>query len=176
MSVQGIHKHMTDQYPKEIHDIQKQVSDSDPVASDDRLSKIFASRTYDEYIPGKEPEAIGLYKVLSDENGNRKIQFDDPMTKVIDNSLPKQVEGSSNEATPSENEPDRKTEKCTTNTDKVDREIEDLKEKKEQLEQQIRATEDPKKLEKLEHQLDQVESELRRKNNDTYRRQNAVIS
>ena len=60
MSVQGIHKHMTDQYPKEIHDIQKQVSDSDPVASDDRLSKIFASRTYDEYIPGKKPEAIGI--------------------------------------------------------------------------------------------------------------------
>ncbi len=68
-------------------------------------------------------------------------------------------------------------EKCTTNTDKVDREIQKLKEVKQQLEQQIRsAFGNEKEIRELEKKLAQIESELSQKDHDTYRRQNAEIS
>lgn len=74
-------------------------------------------------------------------------------------------------------EPAKKAEKCTTNTDNVDREIEKLKEEKEQLEQQIKAAAgDKEKVKVLEKKLAQIEGELSQKDNDTYRRKNAVIS
>ena len=67
--------------------------------------------------------------------------------------------------------------KCTTNTDKVYREIKKLKEQKQQLEQQIKAASgDEEKIKELEKKLSQVEGELSQKDNDTYRRQNAVFS
>lgn len=68
-------------------------------------------------------------------------------------------------------------EKCTTNTDKVDREIQKLKEVKQQLEQQIRSDfGNEKEIRELEKKLAQIESELSQKDHDTYRRQNAEIS
>ena len=73
-------------------------------------------------------------------------------------------------------QPTDKAEKCTTNTDKVDREIEKLKEKKRQIEQQIQSETDENKRQALEKQLAQVEAELSQKNNDAYRRKNAVVS
>ncbi len=67
--------------------------------------------------------------------------------------------------------------KCTTNTDKVDREIKKLKEQKQQLEQQIQsAAGDEEKVKELEKKLAQVENELSQKDNDTYRRQAASVS
>ena len=90
--------------------------------------------------------------------------------------MPQEAEGPSKEAAPAKGEPGRKAETCTTNTDKVDREIEKLKEERDQLEQQIRTTKDPDKAEDLKRQLAQLENELRQKDNDAYRRQNAVIS
>ena len=76
-----------------------------------------------------------------------------------------------------EEKPAKKAEKCTTNTDNVDREIERLKEDKKQLEQQIKvAAGDEEKMKELEKKLAQIEGELSQKDNDTYRRQNAVIS
>ena len=107
-----------------------------------------AAPVYDEYIPEEPSEATGLYRIAHDEDGAPRIEYDDP---------------------------DGKAETTTTNTDKVDREIKRLKEKREQLEQQL-ASADPQAAEALERQLAQVESELRQKDNDTYRRQNAVIS
>ena len=65
--------------------------------------------------------------------------------------------------------------KTTTNTDDVDREIEKLKEKKKQLEQELKTSDESKK-EDLETQIQQLEMELLQKDNDTYRRNNAVIS
>ena len=89
----------------------------------------------------------GLYQLGQDENGNRKVFFDDPK---------------------------KSEEKCVGNTDKVDREIEKLKEKQQQLEQQIQtAAGDEQKVRELEKKLAQVEAELRQKDNDTYRRQNS---
>ena len=129
---------------------------------------------YDEYIPGEKREPIGLYKLTHDDEGNPIIEFDDPMK--ADNVSPQEAEGPSKEAAPAKGEPGRKAETCTTNTDKVDREIEKLKEERDQLEQQIRTTKDPDKAEDLKRQLAQLENELRQKDNDAYRRQNAVIS
>ena len=55
--------------------------------------------------------------------------------------------------------------------------IEKLKEDKKQLEQQIKvAAGDEEKMKELEKKLAQIEGELSQKDNDTYRRQNAVIS
>lgn len=113
----------------------------------------------DEYISseksGNKPSE--LYRMGQDENGNPKVLYDDP----------KKVQKKSATG---------KAEECTTNTDAVDREIEKLKEEKRQLEQQIQAETDDEKVKELEKKLAQVEAELNQKNNDTYRRQNAVVS
>ena len=71
---------------------------------------------------------------------------------------------------------DIKSESTSTNTDKVDREIESLKEKKQQLEQQLQAAWDDDKKAKLQKELNKIAAELSQKDNDTYRRQNAVVS
>ncbi|MCI8670038.1 MAG: hypothetical protein HFI34_11065 [Lachnospiraceae bacterium] len=105
-----------------------------------------------EYISSEKSEVkpSGLYRVGKDENGNRKLYYDNPK---------------------------KPAEKCTADTDKVDKEIEKLKEKKKQLEQEIKsASEDEDKVRKLEKKLDQVESELNQKDNDTYRRQHTSFS
>ena len=110
----------------------------------------------DEYISSEQSGSrpSGLYHVGKDENGNPKVLYDDP----------KKADGED-------------AEKCTTNTDKVDREIENLKRQKQQLEQQIKAASgDEEKTKELEKKLAQVESELSQKDNDTYRRQHAVIT
>lgn len=141
----------------------------------------------DEYISSEKSERkpTGLYRVSQDENGNRKICFDDPnKARCGKGKDDPEAEGD----TPKENavgkEPkaDGKTqgeskEKCVGNTDKVEREIRKLKEKKQQLEQQIQsASGDERKLKELKKKLTQVEQELARKDNDTYRRQQTVFS
>ncbi|MDE7223977.1 MAG: hypothetical protein K2O34_09375 [Acetatifactor sp.] len=141
----------------------------------ERKSSGKLSEPQDEYIrskkSGKEP--TGLYRVGQDENGNRKIFFDDPKAEK-DRSR----EGEDGkEPKVSGNRQGKPAEKCVTNTDKVDREIKKLKEKKQQLEQQIQsASGDEKKIRELEKKLAQVENELSQKDNDTYRRQNASVS
>ncbi len=117
----------------------------------------------DEYVSseksGKKP--TGLYRVEQDENGNRKIYFDDP------NSRASKTEGKDQE----------KPEVCVGNTDRVEQEIRKLKEKKQQLEQQLQsASGDEKKVREVERKLAQVEQELSTKDNDTYRRQHTVFT
>ncbi len=73
-------------------------------------------------------------------------------------------------------DPEKSEEKCTGNTDKVDREIEKLREKKKELEQQLQSATDEKKIRELKSRLAQVESELRQKDTDTYRRQHTTFS
>lgn len=74
-----------------------------------------------------------------------------------------------------ENASEKKSESCTCNTDRVDEEIKRLKEKQEQLEQKLRAAEG-ENAERIEKQLESVSAELAMKDNDTYRRQNAVFT
>lgn len=73
-------------------------------------------------------------------------------------------------------EPERKAQICTTDTGKVDREIEKLREEETRLSEQVRMTDDPQKKEELQRQLAQVEQELAQKDNDTYRRQHATVT
>lgn len=95
----------------------------------------------------------GLYYVGQDENGSKKVYFNDPKKRE------------------KAEDPDNGEEKCVGNTDQVDREIRELKEKKQKLEQQIKeASGDEQKTKELESKLAQIERELSQKDNDTYRR------
>lgn len=128
------------------------------------------SRQCDEYVSGEKSgeKPVGLYRIEQDKNGRKKIFFDDPnrLKKTDEQKQPK-ISGDN---------PGKSSEKCVANTDKVEREIRELKEKKQQLEQQLRqALGDERKARELEKKLAQVENELNQKDNDTYRRQNAFV-
>ena len=112
---------------------------------------------YDEYAPEDKTahQPIGLYEVVPDEEGRPTVRFDDPERA---------------------DRPESRAEQTTTNTDRVDRELEQLRKKAEELQQQARQAADPQQAQRLEKQLRQVEQELSQKDNDTYRRQHAVIS
>ncbi|MCI8770726.1 MAG: hypothetical protein HFH73_06195 [Lachnospiraceae bacterium] len=142
---------------KEIQERKEEALDKNPIQ--------------DEYISSEKSatKPTGLYRLGQDENGNRKVFFDNPeKTEDADEKGQPKI---------SSDTPEKSAEKCTANTDKVDREIEKLKEKKQQLEQQIRpAFGNEKKVRELEKKLARIESELSQKDNDTYRRQNAEIS
>lgn len=117
----------------------------------------------DEYISSEKSgsKPSGLYRLGQDESGNPKVLYDDPKKA----------------AAPQKDEPAKKAEECTVNTDKVDREIEKLKEEKKQLQQQIKAAAgEEEKIKELEKKLAQIERELSQKDNDTYRRQHAFVS
>lgn len=138
------------------------------------------SEPQDEYISserfGKKP--TGLYRVGQNENGNRKIFFDDPKADHAHGKDDRSGEGEDGkEPKVSGDSQGKPVEKCVTNTDKVDREIKKLKKEKQQLEQQLQsASGDEKKIRELEKKLTQVENELSQKDNDIYRRQNASVS
>ena len=121
----------------------------------------------DEYVPEEKQEPSGRYWLGKDEDGQPKVYFDDPERAV---DKPSGVPAPEKKA-----EGDKK-ERCTANTDQVDREIERLKKRKETLEQQIRSQTDDAKIKELERQLAQVERELAQKDNDAYRRQHTVFS
>ena len=113
----------------------------------------------DEYVPEEKPEPSGRYWPGKDEDGKPKIYFDDP-------EQDRKASGSEEE-------------RCTCNTDKVDREIEKLKKEQEKLERQLSSAAnhaDNEKIRELERKLAQIESQLRQKDNDTYRRQHAEFS
>ena len=142
---------------------------------------------HDEYISSEKScvKPSGLYRLGQDEDGRKKVFFDDPKKAVnADRDGNPKIEPDKSDKNKDGEQPkvnsdysEKPAKKCTTNTDKVDKEIEKLKEKQQQLEQQIKsASGDEKKVKELEKKLAQVESELSQKDNDTYRRQNASIS
>ena len=121
----------------------------------------------DEYVPEEKQEPSGRYWLGKDENGKPKVCFDDP-ERADDKP--------SDAPAPAKEAREDKAERCTGNTDQVDREIERLKKRKETLEQRISAQTDDAKIKELERKLAQVERELAQKDNDTYRRQHTVFS
>lgn len=134
------------------------------------------SAPQDEYVSSEKAGAkpTGLYRVGQDENGNRKIYYDDPQKAGTPDDSKEDKTG---KPKVKQKEPDDSEEKCVGNTNQVDREIKELKAKKKQLEQQIQAaSEDENKVKELEKELAQVESELSRKDNDTYRRQHSQFT
>lgn len=104
----------------------------------------------DEYVPGEERTPSGLYWIGRGGDGAPKVCFDDPEGKPA--------------------------ETCTTNTDKVDRELEGLRSRAEKLERRLEAETDGSKARELRQKLAQAQAELAQKDNDAYRRRNAVIS
>ncbi len=69
-----------------------------------------------------------------------------------------------------------KTSKTTANTDKVDKEIKNLKFRRDSLKQKIKSEYDTEKKRQYEKELKQVENELAVKDTDSYRKQNAFFS
>ncbi len=117
----------------------------------------------DEYIPEEQQEPSGRYYLGKDGEGKPKVYFDDPERDKGADGPKKKASGI-------------KAERCTCNTDKVDREIEKLKKKQEELERQIDLEMDDAKIRELEKKLAQVENELSQKDNDAYRCQHAAFS
>ena len=166
MEISGNYKDYKNEYLDRVQTGQDKVKEaSQDQRGEDKNEGIPVPK--DEYISSEKSgsKPSGLYRLGQDENGNPKVMYDDP----------KRV-AKAKDVQPKE-EPAKKAEKCTTNTDNVDREIEKLKEDKKQLEQQIKAAAgDKEKVKVLEKKLAQIEGELSQKDNDTYRRKNAVIS
>ena len=135
----------------------------------------------DEYVPEEPQEPSGRYWMGKDEDGQPKIYFDDPERAA---DAPRQPEDAPEAEEPKQagqgaKGPEGKKNKDETwecNTDKVDREIEKLKKKQQELEQRLNTETDEAKIKALEHQLSQVERELKQKDSDTYRRQHAVYT
>ena len=135
----------------------------------------------DEYVPEEPQEPSGRYWMGKDEDGQPKIYFDDPERAA---DAPRQPEDAPEAEEPKQagqgaKGPEGKKNKDETwecNTDKVDREIEKLKKKQQELEQRLNTETDEAKIKDLEHQLAQVEQELKQKDSDTYRRQHAVYT
>lgn len=114
------------------------------------------SENRDEYIPSEEKEPIGLYSVAPDENGEPQISFD-----KADKSADKG------------NEPEKET--VTANTDKVDREIKNLRNKEQTLRQKLSSADESTAAD-IQRELEQVNAELAQKDNDEYRRQHTVFA
>lgn len=142
---------------------------------------------HDEYISREKEnrEPVGLYRVGQDQEGNRKIFFNDPNKadparktegpRAEGNHREEDAAGKAPRA--DENKQGKSPETCVGNTDAVEREIRKLKEKKQQLQQQMQAASgDEKKIRELEKKLAQVEQELGQKDTETYRRQHTVFS
>ena len=183
MQIHGNYDHSGTDYAERVKEKQadqraEKAKEAEKAAEEKNAGKLSEPR--DEYISSEKSgqKPTGLYRVGQDENGNRKLFFDDPKAghaKEQDDRSEKNEDGKAPKVGgDSQGKP---AEKCVTNTDKVDREIKKLKEKKQQLEQQIQsAFGDEKEIRELEKKLAQVENELSQKDNDTYRRQNASVS
>lgn len=134
----------------------------------------------DEYIPEKKREPSGRYWPGRDGDGQPRIYFDDPQRAADAPERPEEPAAAPDQDKglkgPERKDRDKKAERCTGDTGKVDREIEKLKRKRAELEQRLNTERDEARREDLEQQLSQVEAELRQKDNDGYRRRNTVFS
>lgn len=128
----------------------------------------------DRYAPEERVEGTGRYAVEKDEEGSTVIRFDDPEKAAREKEA---AEAARKEAEEAEEKKERRQEEETTiNTDRVDREIERLKEEVEDLEQALHYGGSLVDAEKVEEDLTFARFELRLKDNDTYRRANALVT
>lgn len=138
-----------------------------------------ATPRMDEYTPEEKGEPTGRYWIEKDENGKPVIHVDDP-EKAADGAreADRTPDAEKSERDGAADGSEKKAsaeggETCTCSTDKVDREIAELKKKKQDLERRLGSETDEKKIEKMEKELAEVKRELQQKDNDTYRRQHA---
>lgn len=107
---------------------------------------------FDEYVKNdKEASSAGIYNVEKDENGNPLITFDSPDK-------------------PSQESPD------TAKPSMADAEMKKLTEQRQAIQQQLKQVENSEERAVLQKQLTNVETELRAKDNDAYRKQNATYT
>lgn len=153
----------------------------------------------DEYLPGEKPGPSGRYWPVRDGKGKLQVYFDGPSRPDAPVAAAQGPDSAPAEAEPAEGRPaDRPKEarpekagsprppekekaadgpeSCTTDTSRVDREIEKLKKEKEELERQLQSETNEKKAHTLQEKLAQLENELRQKDSDAYRRQHAAYT
>ncbi len=127
----------------------------------------------DRYAPQEKGETAGLYRLAKDEEGNPVILFDDPKAAEKEKAA---REEEAAEAEEKKAEEEKAQESATTiDTDRVDREIEELKEQVEELEQRLNLGGSLVDAEEVQQELTFAKIELHLKDNDTYRRANAQI-
>lgn len=123
---------------------------------------------FDEYVKNdKVVSGAGIYSVERDENGNPVVVFENPEKPSQESPDPAKP--------PAEGEKPV-IEKCTVNTDRVDAEIKKLKEQLQTIQKQLSQAENAEEQEALKKQLTTIEAELRAKDNDAYRKQNATYT
>lgn len=128
----------------------------------------------DEYTQAPPKPSAGLYYVGQDEEGQRQIFFDAPSDTPNAQNAPEDAQDKEAYAAPAAPKKADKSETLTTDTDKVDAEIRRLRNRQSELKQQVnQAANDPERQAELQKKLNQAENELRAKDNDAYRRQNA---
>ncbi len=131
-----------------------------------QTASVELKKRFDTYEARPQQQSAGVYQVAHDEEGRQIIQVDQSLETAQEQpDAEPQTEGEQPVIV-----------KTTGNTDKVDREIEQLKQTQAQLEQKIAAAKESKDKESLETQLAQVEAELKLKDNDTYHRQHMEIT
>lgn len=145
----------------------------------------------DQYRPEERAEGTGLYRMTKDEEGNPVLEFDAPEKaarekeaagqdpaaeeeKAAEEEGAAEEKAAAEEKKAKESEESKKT-KTVMNTDRVDREIQQLREDVEKLERQLRSA-TGQDASKLEQKLILSRIELRIKDNDTYRRAHASVS
>lgn len=136
----------------------------------------------DRFAPEEPTGRAGLYRKAKDQDGNPTLRFDDPAKakkEAEEASLAEKAaeeEKAAKEKAAEEKEAEKAEARTTTiNTDRVDREIRELREKIEDVSQELR-TATGEQAEKLEQQLLQDKIALRIKDNDTYRRAHSQVS
>ena len=186
MRIESLQDHTMNNHTQRAEQLQQK----EPVPNISKLTGNMAveEENLDIYTPSKpeDHQPAGLYKVIQDEDGKPTIEFDDPRKQMEPGKLLDSLKADKpkpadelpvKDRVPARSAaPEKKPEICTTNTDKVDREIRMLKKEAEQVEQQLRAAAGTEREADLEKQLRQLENELRQKDNDGYRRQNAVVT
>lgn len=150
---------------------QNKINDTTKIENQKVLENNSSAPNTDKYIHKDDPVYPGIYHLTKDENGSPKVIFDNFTQKNSDEDT-KENSSSDNKKISKRSSENKKDDTVTGNTDKVDREIKNLKKKKAKLEQQIsQSSDNPKKQEKLQRQLEKINSELKMKDNDSYRRQ-----
>ena len=134
----------------------------------------------DRYAPDEPAVKAGLYRKVKGQDGNPTLRFDDPQKAEKEDEAAKAAEeekAAKEQKAAEEEKKAKRTEARTTtiNTDRVDREIEELEEKIEDAAQDL-STATGEEAEELEQQLLLDRIELRLKDNNTYRRAHSQVS
>ncbi len=106
---------------------------------------------------------------------NREHQAVPETDSPKDTESPHKIRGGRDEYIPGKAN-DKPSERVTGNTDKVDAEIRKLKKKLSELETRLASEQDPAKCKDLEKQISALQDELKKKDNDAYRREHTVFS